>query len=235
MQQLRIHYFQHVSFEGMGNIETWSFANNHKLTFTKFFESATLPRLQNIDWLIIMGGPMGVYDENKYNWLTAEKQFIKQAVEAGKTVFGICLGAQLIAEILGAKVYANQFKEIGWFPIELTTEGEKYKLFSDVHSPLTVFHWHGDTFDLPENSIHIAHSAACKNQAFLYKEKVLGLQFHLEMTEPALQKMLEMGKTELIKKTYMQTGDEILNNRKFIESNKQLLFLILDRLSAQES
>jgi len=234
MQQLRIHYFQHVPFESIGNIGEWSFTNKHKLTFTKFFEHAILPDLENIDWLIIMGGPMGVYDENKFKWLVAEKQFIKRAVEAGKTVIGICLGAQLIAEISGAKVYANECKEIGWFPIDLSTEGEKNKLFAGVDSPLTVFHWHGDTFDLPGNAVHLAYSKACKSQAFLLNKKVIGLQFHLEMNEDALKKMLENGKPELIKETFVQTEEEIWNSRKLIEDNKELLFRILDRLAARE-
>lgn len=234
MQKLRIHYFQHVPFEGIGNIESWSSTNKHTLTFTKFFEHAALPDLENIDWLIIMGGPMGVYDEDKHTWLTKEKQFIKHAIEAGKTVIGICLGAQLIAEILGAKVYANQFKEIGWYPIELSRETEKNTLLEDVRSPSTVFHWHGDTFDLPENAIHLAYSDACKNQAFLFKKKVLGLQFHLEMNEPALKIMLKKGKPELIKENFIQSEKEIWSKRTFIENNKQLLFRILDRLAAQE-
>lgn len=234
MQQLRIHYFQHVPFEGIGNIQTWSSTNKHILTFTKFFEHADLPDLENIDWLIIMGGPMGVYDEDKYTWIIKEKQFIKQAIEAGKIVIGICLGAQLIAEILGAKVYANQFKEIGWYPIEFNREAEKNILFAGVSSSSTVFHWHGDTFDLPEKAVHLAYSEVCKNQAFLFKKKVLGLQFHLEMNEAALKLMLQKGKPQLIKEIYIQTEKEIWSKRKFIENNKQLLFRILDRIAAQE-
>jgi GMP synthase-like glutamine amidotransferase len=231
MQPLRIHCFQHVPFEGLGNIEAWCSENKHSLTYTKFFENAILPELKNIDLLIIMGGPMGVYDEKKYNWLKAEKEFIKQAIDAGKTVIGICLGAQLIANALGAKVYTNQFKEIGWFPIELNSESEKNKLFGDAKSPLTVFHWHGDTFDLPQNSLLLASSGVCKNQAFLYNKKVLGLQFHLEMNEPALKKMLENGKFQLTEETYIQTEGDIWKQRKWIEKNKKLLFRILDNLS----
>ncbi len=234
MKQLRIHYFQHVSFEGLGNIEEWSLENGHLLTSTKFYENSNLPGLKDIDWLIIMGGAMGVYDERKYNWLVAEKQFIKQAIEAGKTVIGICLGAQLIAEVLGARVYVNKYKEIGWYPIELSSEATKNKLFAEINNSMTVFHWHGDTFDLPQCAVHLAHSEACKNQAFLYNKKVLGLQFHLEMTEPALKQMLENGKPELTQGNYIQNEQEILNNQKLIENNKQVLFTILDRLATQE-
>ncbi len=234
MKHLRIHYFQHISFEGLGNIKEWSSANEHVLTSTKFYEDSTLPILADFDWLIIMGGAMGVYDEKKYSWLAAEKQFIKQTIEAGKTVIGICLGSQLLAEVLGAKVYANDNKEIGWFPIELSLEATKNKLFAGINSPMMVFHWHGDTFDLPQNAIHLAHSEVCKNQAFLYSKKVLGLQFHLEMSETTLKKMIENGRSELIKGNYIQTEQEILNQQKFIEHNKQILFAILDKLAKEE-
>ncbi|MEO6837664.1 MAG: type 1 glutamine amidotransferase, partial [Ginsengibacter sp.] len=179
MKHLRVHYFQHISFEGLGNIEAWCHENRHTLTSTKFYENPTLPALAEIDWLIIMGGPMGIHDEKKYSWLVNEKKFIKEAIAARKTIIGICLGSQLLAEISGAKVYANQYKEIGWFPVHLTEEAINNKLFSGINSPIHVFHWHGDTFNLPKNAMHLAESEACKNQAFLYNGNVLGIQFHL--------------------------------------------------------
>jgi GMP synthase-like glutamine amidotransferase len=228
---LRIHYFQHVFFEGPGNIETWCIENGHLLSATKFFEDAVLPELSDIDWLIIMGGPMGVYDEEKFNWLAAEKQFIKKAIHAGKTIIGVCLGAQLLAETLGAKVYQNDYKEIGWLPVEVTPEGKNIHLFSNFENHAMVFHWHGDTFDLPQNAIHLAQSEACKNQAFLYKKKILGLQFHLEMNEQSLKEMLENGQSELISAKYIQSRNEILKHRKLIETNKKMLFTILDNLA----
>lgn len=234
MKQLRIHYLQHVPFEGLGNIEEWISSKKHLLTSTKFYENPELPELVNIDWLIIMGGSMGVHDEKKYSWLAAEKQFIKQAIDAGKTIIGICLGSQLIAEVLEAKVYPNTYKEIGWYPVELTTDAARNKLFAEINNSIIVFHWHGDTFDLPQNTIHLAFSNACKNQAFLYKEKVLGLQFHLEMNESSLQQLLENGKQELTQGTYIQPREEMAAQAKFIENNKQVLFTILDRLALEE-
>ena len=105
---------------------------------------------------------------------------------------GICLGSQLVSSALGAKVYANNEKEIGWFDIELTTSAQS-GLFSDMGSILRVFHWHGDTFDLPENAILLASSAATKNQAYIYKGRVLALQFHLEQTDETMHEMIETG------------------------------------------
>ncbi len=234
MQKLRIHYFQHVFYEGPGNIGDWCQINGHSLTSTKFYNDFVLPDLADIDWLIIMGGPMGVQDEKEFGWLIAEKQFIKKAIEANKTIIGICLGAQLLAEISGAKVYKNKYKEIGWFSVEWSSESAKNKIFAGIKSPVTVFHWHGETFDLPEKAIHLARSGGCKNQAFFYNKKVLGLQFHLETTATTLQQMLENGKSELIPEKYVQPEEEIWNHQKFIEINKKILFIILDRLAAEE-
>jgi GMP synthase-like glutamine amidotransferase len=180
-----------------------------------------------------MGGPMGAYDEKKYDWLASEKQLIKNAIRCDKTVIGICLGAQLIAQVLGAKVYPNQHKEIGWFPIQLSDEAIANKLFKGLSKTLTVFHWHGDMFDLPTDATHVASSKACKNQAFLYNEKVIGLQFHFEMTEAALQKMIENGNEELVPGSYVPTAERSLNNRNLIENNKRVLFDLLDRLASQ--
>jgi len=183
---LNIHYFTHVPFEGLAYIEEWAVNKGHKLTSTEFYKSKNLPDINKVDWLIIMGGPMSVNEEDEYPWLTDEKRFVKEAIEKGKIVIGICLGAQLITDVLGAKVYKNVYKEIGWFQVHFTESAKKLPLFSSFPDEMMVFHWHGETFDLPEGAIHLAESEGCKNQAFIYKDKVLGLQFHFEMTEKAM-------------------------------------------------
>jgi GMP synthase-like glutamine amidotransferase len=231
MKKLRIHYFQHVAFEGLGSIEEWISVSGHSLTSSRFFESAVFPEISDIDWLIIMGGPMSVHDEEHFPWLAKEKKFIRQAVDAGKTVLGICLGSQLISAALGARVYKNKEKEIGWFDIELTPLAQSGNLFFDMGSRLKVFHWHGDTFDLPENAIRLASSAGCKNQAFIYKDKVLALQFHLEPTRTSLQDMIERGRRELTTGKYVQTEMEILNNNQLVELCRNILFTLLCRLA----
>jgi GMP synthase (glutamine-hydrolysing) len=234
MEKLNIHYFQHVPFEGLGNIEQWCKENGHLLSATRFYESASLPDLKEIDWLIIMGGPMSVNDEKKYPWLAAEKKLIRQAINEEKTVIGICLGAQLIAESLGAEVYQNDQKEIGWFPIKLTSKALQHKLFFNLQNPITVFHWHGDTFGIPENAIHLATSEACSNQGFLYQNKILGLQFHVETTEESLHQMFANGKDELVNGQHIQTEKELENTQEFFENNRRFLFALLDRLAKKE-
>jgi len=114
------------------------------VAYTRFYEAHQLPGIDDIDWLIVMGGPMGVYDESFYPWLVEEKAFIKQAIEHNKTVLGICLGSQLIAEVLGAKVYPNKQKEIGWFDITLSETAARHPLFENFENQFPVFHWHGN-------------------------------------------------------------------------------------------
>jgi GMP synthase-like glutamine amidotransferase len=232
MKNLRIHYFQHVAFEGLGYIEEWALQNGHILTATRFFEEQKLPSVDDIDWLIIMGGPMGVYDDGKFPWLKTEKEFIRRVIEANKTVIGICLGSQLIAEVLGAEVFPNKEKEIGWFDVSLTPEGRKSLLFKDVEHVFEVFHWHGDTFNLPGNAVHLIESPGCKNQAFMYGDKVLGLQFHLEATAATLKEMLEHGKEELTEGNYIQCAETILARVKETEKTNLLLKQVLDKLAS---
>jgi GMP synthase-like glutamine amidotransferase len=231
MKNLRIHYFQHVKYEGLGSIGEWILSSGHSLSSTKFFEEARMPELSDFDWLIIMGGSMSVNDEQQFPWLADEKRFIRQAIDAGKTVLGICLGSQLVSAALGAKVYKNNEKEIGWFDIELTCFAKSDQWFSEMGSRLKVFHWHGDTFDLPDNAIHLFYSAGCKHQAYIYKEKVLALQFHLEQTLNSLKDMIEYGRQELKPARYVQTEKELLNIQ-LIESNKNVLFKLLDRMAS---
>ncbi len=234
MNNLRIHYFQHVPHEGLGSISEWVSSNGHSLTSTKFFEDPLLPRLTDIDWLIIMGGPMNVNDEEHYPWLADEKRFIHKAIDAGKTVLGICLGSQLLSAVLGAKVYKNKENEIGWFDVELTASAQSGKLFFGIGRSLRPFHWHGDTFDLPDSAIHLASSAGCRNQAFIFGSKVLGLQFHLEPTRDLLLQMIEGGRKELTTGKYIQSEEEILKNIQLIDSNKKILFILLTRLAEPE-
>ncbi len=230
MKKLRIHYFQHVAHEGLGSIEEWIKLSGHSLTSTRFFKGEKTPEINDIDWLIIMGGSMSANDEIRYPWLKEEKIFIRQAIDSGKTVLGICLGSQLVSAALGAKVYPNKEKEIGWFDIELSVAAQSGDLFCDLGNRVKVFHWHGDTFDLPENAVHLASSAACRNQAYVYNDKVLALQFHLEPTLDSLEDMLEGGIEEEPGK-YIQSQKEIMANKKLIESNRKNLFKILGRLA----
>ncbi|ARV60559.1 amidotransferase [Nostocales cyanobacterium HT-58-2] len=207
---MRIHYLQHVRFEGLGSIEQWAIEQGKIISATKFYNGDTLPSVDDIDWVIVMGGPMNIYEDDKYPWLTSEKKFIAEAIQKNKVVIGICLGSQLIADVLGSKVYKGQEKEIGWYPIQLTTEAKKSPVFEPLPESFTVFHWHGDTFDLPPGAIRLAYSEVCSNQAFIYGEKVLGLQFHLESTKDSVYQMIENCASEIVVGKYIQKPEEML-------------------------
>ncbi len=230
MKSLRIHYFQHVPFEGLGYIETWASENKHQLSSTQFYKGELPPNVEEIDWLIVMGGPMNIYEETTYPWLITEKSFIKQAIEQNKPVLGICLGSQLIASVLGARIKANQMKEIGWFPVEFTPDKVFYTAFKGIPKQRTVvFHWHGDTFDLPEGAVLISSSEVCRNQAFIFKDNVIGFQFHLETTIESLKNMLYHGKEELKENgAYIQNPDTILLGANHIRDNNKLMAHVLN-------
>jgi len=119
---MNLHYLQHVSFEGLGTIQSWADRNAHSVSVTRFYENEHLPSPECVDMLVIMGGPMGIYDYTEYPWLHEEKEFIRQAIAAGKPVLGVCLGAQLIADVCGARVFPGKQKEIGWFPLKRSDE-----------------------------------------------------------------------------------------------------------------
>ena len=218
---IRAHYFQHVPFEGLGSIGTSLDRRGAEITSTAFFETPNLPSLDDLDLLIIMGGPMSVNHEQAYPWLRAEKQFISDAIEAGKAVLGVCLGAQLIATALGSRVYPNRLAEIGWFPIQSTYVAKKPGDFS-FPELLSVFHWHGETFDLPPGCVRLARSAVCENQGFKLGAKVIGLQFHLESTPSLVRQMVENCRSELVPGQYIQAESEILaaGTERYLETNQ---------------
>ncbi|MFO7445184.1 MAG: type 1 glutamine amidotransferase [Ignavibacteriaceae bacterium] len=230
---IKIHSLLHVPYETPGSIEKWVKNKKHDLTATEFYNNGLLPSLSTFDWLLVMGGPMSVHDEDKHPWLKEEKQFIRSAIENDKVVIGICLGAQLIAAVLGADVYPNEHKEIGWFPIHTTIHATDHDLFSSLPRAVNVFHWHGDTFDLPEGALLLAESNACKNQLFVLNEKIIGMQFHLEVNEELIKGMVQHGKGELKKNTYVQVEDEIIGRTEFIHQNNTLLESILDNLESK--
>ncbi len=208
---MRIHYLQHVPFEGLGNIENWALLRGHQISDTQLYNNDPLPEPEEFDWLIVMGGPMNIYEGDMFPWLAREKTFIRDAIDAGKIVLGVCLGAQLIADALGAKIHRNQYPEIGWFNVRLTDAASRSGAFNRLPERLTAFHWHGDMFDLPPGATWIAESDACRNQAFEYGGgRVIGLQFHLDTTLESIRRLVAYCGDELVPGEYVQSEDEML-------------------------
>jgi GMP synthase-like glutamine amidotransferase len=212
---MKVHVLQHVPSEGLGSIEEWLQKIGATVTFTYFFESAALPAVQGLDLVIALGGPMSVNDETDLPWLRAEKKFIREAIDNSKAVLGICLGSQLIANALGARVSANLHKEIGWFPV---TAVQHSKDTFQLPASVNVFHWHGETFEMPQGAVHLARSAACENQGFQWGRRVIGLQFHLETTADSARSFVEeddgvelKDSLEVADSLYIQTAQQILD------------------------
>jgi GMP synthase (glutamine-hydrolysing) len=219
---MNIHWLQHVPFEGLGCIQSWLTAGRHAVTCTRLWAGDVFPDIGKIDGLIVMGGPMGIYDENAYPWLADEKPFIRQIIGQNKPVLGICLGAQLIADCLGSRVWKNGQKEIGFFPII-----GKHSLLPER---FTAFHWHGDTFGIPDGAVHLASSEATTNQAFLYHDNVLALQFHLETTEESLLSLYENAKDEISDAPFVQTLEKMRLFFPTLGNANALMFSLLNHL-----
>jgi GMP synthase (glutamine-hydrolysing) len=208
---MNLHWLQHAPFEDLGAIEYWCRQNNIQTTQHRVYQwdihTLNFPDLTQVDGLIIMGGPMNVDEHTEYPWLVAEKAFIAAAIAANKPILGICLGAQLIAASQGAKITRNPHTEIGWFAIEKT---KAHPIITTWAEKITTFHWHGDTFALPENATRLFRSAACENQGFILNTHnninhnninkninkninhnlVIGLQFHPEITADCVEHMI---------------------------------------------
>ena len=199
---------QHHPIEGPGSLTPWLATHATSCQLVRLYAGEECPAPEVVDLLIVLGVPMSVNDEGEFPWLIAEKALIRQVIDRQRPVLGICLGSQLIASALGAEVRANRHKEIGWLPIEGSVASPALP-FAIPSS--TVFHWHGDTFDLPAGAVLLARSEACAHQAFLYKEKVLALQFHLETTTELVKLFVETGRDELVTAPYIQSPEEILS------------------------
>jgi GMP synthase-like glutamine amidotransferase len=232
--RMRVNVIQHVAFEGPGAIGEWARERGHSVTSTEQFKDGRLPALDDFDFLIIMGGPMSANDD-EYPWLAPEKKLIREALEAQKSILGVCLGAQLLAGVLGARVYKNQQKEIGWFPVVLTPEAGE-SVFAGLPETMIVLHWHGETFDLPEDAVRLASSDACVNQAFEFNKKALGLQFHLEVQPEGLQKLIENSAGDIDLGPFVQSAGAMLAAADELSQRlRPELYRILDRLASPQA
>ena len=183
---MQVLIIKNIFTEGPGTIADYLHAEKIPSTLCDLSTGDAVPDLGPFTHLVIMGGPMAVYEMDRYPYLKNEVQLISAAIKANKHVLGVCLGTQMVAHALGARVYAGEQKEIGWYEVSITPEGMKDPLMSslalDGKSLAQVFQWHGDTFDLPANAVRLASSDLYHNQAFRYSDRVYALQFHIEVT-----------------------------------------------------
>lgn len=229
--KLNIHYYQHVNHEGLAAINKWADLNGHTLSKTNFKNSDKIPNPDLYDLLIVLGGPMSVNDDKKFPWLLEEKKSINRALNDGKKVLGICLGAQLISDVLGSKVYKSNELEIGWHNVTMQKDYKSIEYFSDFPSEFESFHWHGETFELPEGTTLIASSQACTNQIFSYGDLAVGFQFHLEQNAYSINRMIERANEKLTGTGFVQTKEQIIENIHNADLNNKLMFNFLDKFT----
>ncbi|MBI5124405.1 MAG: type 1 glutamine amidotransferase [Candidatus Omnitrophica bacterium] len=188
---------KHVLTEGPGSIGVFFKDTAWNLQTVELSEGDRLPsNFEGVDAVIFMGGPMNVYEEEKYPFLKDEDMFIKQALTDEIPILGICLGSQLLAKAAGARVKKSPVKEIGWYPVSLTNEGLDDALFDGLAPNLEIFQWHEDTFDIPEGGDLLAEGSNCRNQAFRFGKNAYGLQFHIETTPDMVKEWLDSSAIE---------------------------------------
>lgn len=227
---MNICFFQHVAYESPGYILDWAKENGHSVSFVNFYQDAAFPEIKNLNALVVMGGPMNVGDEaDEYAWLEAEGEFIKQFIQSGKKILGICLGSQMIADAMGAKVYRNQHTEIGWHKVTVDRSKIPQGFAEIFPEEFITFHWHSYTFDIPEDCDGSVRSEATPNQAFI-QGNVAAFQFHPEITKEGILELVKQNE-DVFKESYpfIQSRNEIINTDDHLAQNKTLLFNFLDR------
>jgi GMP synthase-like glutamine amidotransferase len=225
---MTVHSLEHQSYEGPGTIADWAQARGHTLTRTALYAGETPPPLASFDLLVVMGGLMNIYQHRDHPWLVAEKAFLAEVIAAGKPVLGICLGAQLLADVLGGKVFQNAEKEIGWWPVRVF---DRRPPFASFPKHLTVMHWHSDTFTLPPGARRVAESEACTQQAFVHGDRVVGLQFHLEQGPVAVSELATACAEELVPARHVQTREQLVALQPDLSPAHTALFGLLDALA----
>jgi GMP synthase-like glutamine amidotransferase len=181
-REIRACVLQHIRCEPPGIFSRLLSEHGITIETVELDEGGELPDWRGVDLVLAMGGPMGVNDETEHPWLTAEKQWIASAVQAGLPYFGVCLGAQLLAASLGAEVRTGAAPEVGVLPVVLTADGRADPAFSALGDQFPALQWHGDTFGIPAGAVRLGRSAAYPNQAFRFGKAAYAVQFHVEVT-----------------------------------------------------
>ncbi|WP_319558046.1 type 1 glutamine amidotransferase [Thiomicrorhabdus sp.] len=228
---MKVAVLVHAPFERLGQIELWLKERAAEIHYVNLYEEGfCYPALDMIDMVIVLGGPMSVNDEDDYPWLVGEKVFIRQVIAEDLPLLGICLGGQLIATALGAKVTNNPEVEIGWHQIEKVIEDD-----SVFHFPasLEIFNWHGETFELPPGAKRLIQSGVCANQGFQIGDRVIGLQCHPEVTRKEIQEWIDEIGGQMVEGDYVQSPEKMMADvERKAETVRPVLFALLDYLSS---
>lgn len=227
---MRVHWLQHAEHEDLGCIAPWLAARGHSVSATRLQRGELPPAPTAYDWLIVLGGPMNIYEHAAYPWLVPEKQAIRAALNAGQRVLGICLGAQLVADQLGGPATRNAEPEVGWHALALTDAGKRDAAFEGFPDRFEAFHWHGDTFAMPLGASPLMASEACAHQAFSQGARVAGIQFHLEVTAANARDWFATERPAPSR--YVQAPEAILAALPLFAENNRLMAKLLENLEA---
>ena len=221
---------QHIECEDLGTIANAMSQRGIGYKYVRLFDGEPVPYDPgNYSGMIILGGPMNVYEEDKFPYLKDEDILIKKAVKNDMPVLGICLGGQLIAKATGAKVKKGTKKEIGWYDLKLTKDSRQDKVFNPLPGTIKVFQWHGDTFDIPDGAVHLAGSELFSNQAYRVGSSIYGLQFHLEVTQEMINRWISEYEEELSTLDYINAGRIISDTPVYIDNLNRCAELFFDK------
>ena len=229
---MRIDVLEHAPNEGPGKIGTWAELRGHRLNHVRMDAGDPLPSLEDSRLIVIMGGGMNIYQHRDFPWLVHEKRFLADAIARGKPLLGICLGAQLLADLLGGKVVQNAHKEVGWWTVRFLDRTEPFDRFP---AESLMFHWHGDTFEIPPGARRIAESDGCANQAFMSGDRIVGLQFHAEVGPEDLPAFCDAAPQDMGDGPFSQSRLAIVGSPPDMRAADAALHRLLDYLVAIQS
>lgn len=229
---MRVHLLKHMDHIGHGFIDEWLQEQGHPYKVTRVHAGEPFPAIDEFDFLIILGGEMGVYEEEEHPWLIQEKQWIRKVIDSNKRILGICLGGQLIASSMGATVRKHDHSEIGWWPITFKEPAFAHPFLKGINEINTLFEFHYDTFEIPSEAVLLAESKACKRQAFAIGDRILGLQFHPEFNPEIVEHIVNKMGPKIKNGPFVEPINEMLATPERFESSKLFLYTLLNNIES---